>query len=209
MNSRLKRIWALATLVLLCLTLASPTFGLLKLSPVHGQDQDLADQATHIIVGRVENITSFWENGTIVTNVAVRVKEPIKGGLSADSRITVKHFGGEVGNIGLLGDDQPIFVNGERTKLFLKLGKDGVFTVVGGKKGKISLDQPALSGAPTYAVNSPPMRWSYSDLPVHYRINPTPPAGVTQTDWLNAVTWSFKTGRMVRNGTGPSVAMPQ
>ena len=184
---------ALATLLLLWLTLSTLTIDWPRISLLYGQGQDPLGQATHITVGRVEEVESSWENGTIVTHVAVKVVESLKGGLRVNSSITLKHYGGEVGTVGLRGSNQPIFVKGERAKLFLQLGKDGVFTVVNGGRGKISLDKPALYGFPGYAVDYPPLRWSYSELPVHYRVNPTSPAGVDSSVWMAAVQTSFQT----------------
>jgi len=179
-------------LALLCLSFAL-IIGQFQLLTARAQDKTLADQATHIVIGRVENIRSFWSKDTIVTHVSLNVEDSDKGGLSVNSKITVKHYGGEVGSIGLLSSNQPLFMKGERTKLYLRIGKDGIFDILDGCKGKVSLEQQALSGSSTYAVDSPPHRWSYSELPIHYRINPTTPADVSSSAWTVAVQASFQT----------------
>jgi hypothetical protein len=170
----------------------SSTYALIN-TDLPSNSQDIVDRAAHVIIGRVETVASFWEGGIIVTHVNVSVMNREKGTLPLYSKITIKHVGGNVGNIGFSYSDQPIFVNGESAKLFLQIEKEGLFSVVNGNKGKISVDQPSQSSSLLgYAVDTPPNRWSYSELPVHYSINPTSPSGVNSTDWINAIQNSFQ-----------------
>ncbi|MFC1506162.1 matrixin family metalloprotease [Thermoproteota archaeon] len=155
--------------------------------------QDLTNKANYIIVGRVESVHSLWENSTIVTYVNVTVLDNEKGTLLLNSWITIKHIGGMVGTIGLSYSEQPFFENGETTKLFLQKESNDIFTVVDGSSGKIPVEKTSPLRSLGYAVSDPPVRWSYSELPVHYRINPTSPNGVNSPDWIAEVQSSFQT----------------
>jgi hypothetical protein len=145
---------------------------------------DLAAKASHILIGKVENLETQLDEQTGFphTYVKVHVEERLRGTIN-DDYILIKYEGGEIGNIGLWVSDQPIFVLGERVKVFLKLEETGEFTVVDGNKGKISLVSPASSG-----FSYTGFHWAMSDLPVQYYINEncTPPE-------IQAVQASFQT----------------
>ena len=136
-------------------------------SKVTLESMNLADKASHIVVGKVENIESRLdkETNTIYTYVKVYVEECLKGTIN-DDNIVIKYKGGEIGDLGLWVSDQPHFLLNEEVKVFLKLEKTGEFTVVDGKKGKISLVSPASSGFSYSGIH-----WAKSDLPVPYYIN--------------------------------------
>ena len=131
------------------------------------ESMNLADKASHIVVGKVENIESRLdkEKNTIYTYVKVYVEECLKGKINGDN-IVIKYKGGEIGNLGLWVSDQPHFLLNEEVKVFLKPEKTGEFTVVDGKKGKISLVSPASSGFSYSGIH-----WAKSDLAVPYYIN--------------------------------------
>jgi hypothetical protein len=124
-------------------------------------------------------------------NVSVLNNE--KGTLPLNSRITIKHIGGMVGTIGLSYSEQPFFESGETTRLFLQKESNDIFTVVDGSSGKIPIEKTSPLRSLGYSVSDPPVRWSYSELPVHYRVNPTSPNGVNSPDWIAELQSSFQT----------------
>jgi len=153
--------------------------------------QDLASQATHIVVGEVKNIASSWNeaDGAIYSYVQISVENYLKGNATG-KEIIVKHKGGEVGNIGLLDSVEPRFLKGEKVKVFLKfLEEPNEFVVAGGRQGKISLSSNASAG---YSYDG--IHWDSSDLPVKYYINENGTPDIPGTaDEFAAIQASFQT----------------
>jgi len=145
---------------------------------------DIEKKASYVLVGKVENIESHWdeERDSIYTYIKVYVEERIKGPIQ-DKYVVIKHRGGEVGNIGLRVSGEPHFLLGEKIKVFLKLKETGEFTVIDGWKGKISLISSASSGFSYSGVH-----WDRNDLPVPYYINEN-----CTTEEIEAVKASFQT----------------
>lgn len=145
---------------------------------------DMEEKASHVLVGKVENIESHWdeERGSVYTYVKVYVEERLKG-TTQDEYVVIKHRGGEIGNIGLLVSDEPRFLLGEKVKVYLKLEASGEFTVLDGWKGKISLVSPASSGFSYSGIH-----WDQNDLPVPYYINEN-----CTLEEIEAVKASFQT----------------
>jgi len=145
---------------------------------------DMVEKASHILVGKVENMKSHWdeERGIIYTHVEVYVEELLKGTLQ-DNYVIIKHKGGEIGNKGLWISGEPRFILGEKVKAFLKMEETGEFTVLDGWKGQISLISPASSG---YSYSG--IHWDRNDLPVPYYINEN-----CTPEELQAVQASFQT----------------
>jgi len=152
--------------------------------------QDLASQATHIIIGEVKNTESRWDEaeGVINSYVRIKVESSLKGNSPTDE-IVVKHSGGGVAGIGMRVSSEPSFEIGERVKLFLKPEHADEFLVVGGKRGKTLLSSKASSG---YSYDG--LHWAASDLPVEYFINENGTLDILGTaDEFAAVQSSFQT----------------
>ena len=158
-------------------------------SKVTMESMKLAEKASHILVGKVENIESRWDKETnaIYTYVEVYVEECLKGTIN-DDYIVIKYKGGEIGDLGLWVSDEPSFLLDEKVKVFLKLEETGEFSVLDGKKGKISLVSPASSGFSYSGIH-----WAKNDLPVPYYINENATLDVPGTDEFQAVQASFQT----------------
>ena len=69
----------------------------------------LTEEADSIIIGTVESIESYWENGRIFTDVSISTSSNLKGANHRD--ITVKIPGGTVGTISAAVSDTPVFEN--------------------------------------------------------------------------------------------------
>jgi len=134
--------------------------------PSHSQLNDLANQASHVLIGEVKSIESrLSDNGTLIYSyIKVFVEEYLKGSSQGEEAV-IRCLGGEAGDLGLAVSSEPTFLKGERVKVFLKLLETGEFIIVGGKQGKISLSQSPEE------YSYPGIRWDSNDLPVKYYIN--------------------------------------
>jgi len=95
-----------------------------------------------VVLGRVEGFQSRWEEGRIVTDVALRVVVPIKGKVDAGTVITVRRMGGTVGDLRQWTPGATDFAVGERALVFLdRATVKGVATpvVLGMAQGKWEL----------------------------------------------------------------------
>jgi hypothetical protein len=118
--------------------------------------EELAKQAQLILAGGVQRVESRWEDGIIYTYVSVTVHRMIKGPSDQPTqpqRVTIRHVGGEVENVGLRQSDTPHFLPGEEVLVFLEadvtaLGANSaIYRVVGGYQGKYSLTAQDSFGA--------------------------------------------------------------
>jgi hypothetical protein len=133
---------------------------------VRMNSRKLSEEATHIVLGEVEAIRSEWdeEENMIYSNVDISVEDYLKGS-SEWSHVTVKHKGGEMGDVGVYVSGEPRFTKGERVKVFLRSESPDTFSVVGGGEGKISLSQPC-SGYDHIGLH-----WNPDVMPIGYEIN--------------------------------------
>ncbi len=119
-----------ATLSLLALPAGASTF-------IHMSPAELVAQADALIQGRVVDINSFWsESGRlIVTEARVAVDETIFG--EASSTVTVRTFGGKVGDIQVEAHGFPSFEKGEHVLLYVQTEpEDGSLRVLGYQQGQ-------------------------------------------------------------------------
>ncbi|MFQ6040114.1 MAG: FlgD immunoglobulin-like domain containing protein [Candidatus Poribacteria bacterium] len=94
--------------------------------------ENLSREASSIVVGKVLDAQSQWEDGNIYTYVTVSIELYVKG--AGDREVTIKVLGGTVGDITEWVSDAPIFQVGEQTLLFLKDD-----AVVGRSQGKFAI----------------------------------------------------------------------
>jgi len=133
-------------------------------------DPGLDSKATHILIGRVESIQSFWDNDSslIYSSVGIEVESYLKGA-SKGNEIFVTCPGGVIGDLGFLTSAAPQFAKNERVKVFLKLDASGEFTIVGGRRGKNSLSGNLQAASSGYSYSG--LHWDSTSLPVRYYIN--------------------------------------
>lgn len=118
-----------ATLVLAALPAAASTF-------VHVPTRELIAQADALIEGRVVDLDSFWtESGRLIaTEAVIEIDDTLLGTLSGN--VTVRTFGGRVGDITVEAHGFPRFELGERVLLFLTTDEDGSLRVLGYQQGQ-------------------------------------------------------------------------
>ena len=119
-----------ATLVLAAVPAVASTF-------VHMSPKELVAEADALVQGRVVELDSFWtESGRLIaTEAMVAVEETVFG--SASGTVTVRTFGGQVGDVKVEAPGFPSFEKGERVLLFLKRDPDdGTLRVLGYQQGQ-------------------------------------------------------------------------
>jgi len=178
----LKAFFAITVLCLLFASLLVPARG-----NQEENNQDLADLANQVVIGKVAQMKSQWNNNRtmIYSYVKITVEQVLKGAYQTE--VTARCLGGEVEDIGIGVSSEPTFNVGERVKLYLKFEETGNFALVGGVRGKISLTGGASSTGYSYSG----VHWSDGALPVKYYINQvgTPD---TENEFM-AVQRSFQT----------------
>jgi len=153
---------------------------------------NLSREASSIVVGKVLDTQSRWEDGNIYTYVTISVELYVKG--AGDRQVTIKVLGGTVGDITEWVSDAPIFQVGERNLLFLKDN-----AVVGWSQGKFAIigrdvmveDAPVdeaklvnrirgILGLPPMQIEKKPKPEVVPDVPVITSITPSTTAAGTR-----------------------------
>lgn len=104
--------------------------------------EDLAHQSRSIVFGNVKSMRCEWneEKTEIYTYVIISVSERLKG-VDGEEEITLRHLGGEIGEIGMGVSDAPKFERGQDVFVFLGPPDDGgVCEVVGAYQGKYTIE---------------------------------------------------------------------
>jgi hypothetical protein len=101
---------------------------------------DLVDHATLVVTGTVEAARALPPDaqGMIFTEVKVRVEDVVLGA-TADDVVTVRAWGGEYGDLGVVVEDQPTFTLGEDVVLFLAPVAGGSYECPDGVQSKYTI----------------------------------------------------------------------
>lgn len=118
-----------AVLFLAATPLAASTF-------LHMSPRELVAGADALVRGEVIELESFWsESGrVIVTEATIAVEAAILG--QVPSIVTVRTFGGQVGDVRVEAHGFPRFEPGERVLLFLERHEDDTLRVLGYQQGQ-------------------------------------------------------------------------
>lgn len=152
-------------------------------------EEALFQMAEYVVEGRVERVTSVWDEdrATIFTWVTLSVNRRLKG--DPGPVITLRHRGGQVGELGLLISTEPSFAVGERVRVYLRSGEDGIPVVVWGAAGKIHLGGTSVE--PTFVYDG--LHWYDEDLPVPYWVNNAGSEDIPDDSEFTAVQNAFET----------------
>jgi len=109
--------------------------------------EDLAKKAEVIVVGKVSNVKSEWNNEKtrIYTKVTVDVGEYVKGE-TPDRTLVVTQLGGEVDGVGELYTHTPRFSKEEEVLIFARKDSKNNLIIEGGDQGKFKVTQDKLTG---------------------------------------------------------------
>jgi hypothetical protein len=105
----------------------------------------LSKKADIILTGKVSQKESSWNESKtrIFTKATIQVDELLKGN-STQNYVEIMYPGGEVGDVGELYTHMPRFDKDEEVLVFLKKdNKKGVYKVLDGEVGKISIQEDA------------------------------------------------------------------
>ena len=144
MHSRVERGLRTALLALLALVfVAAPASASVVIPPA---DDDLIVHAEAVILGRVTDIESHDNRlGKLSTFITLAVEEVLKGSF-AQSTLTIRELGGQVGGMAGWVFANPEFTVGERVLLFLDQRADGTLRVMHLYLGKFSIVTDPASG---------------------------------------------------------------
>ena len=108
---------------------------------------DLADQATYILIGTVMNITSDWsESGDFIySNVEIDIDSLIFGDYT-NSSITIRLWGGNYSNTEISFEDGPTFEINEQVLLYLDYDYSNLFPIIGFNQGKYTVSKDEITG---------------------------------------------------------------
>lgn len=112
---------------------------------VVGMDiEAMADQATEIVQGRVENIHTVNEGGRFVTVVRIHVNRAWKGRTQSDAFVEIALPGGQVGSLAQRVAGTPQFQVGDRIVTFLWSDeKTGPYRLLGLSQGLFQIEDGA------------------------------------------------------------------
>jgi len=130
-------------LVVAALPAAAATF-------VHMDTEELIASSAAVVQGKVLDTRSFWnaDRTVIVTEARVEVEDLVAG--EAPAVVTVKTFGGQVGDYRVVAEGFPTFAAGDEVLLFLTA--DGAdFRVTGHQLGdyRVRRTEKGLMAVPT------------------------------------------------------------
>jgi hypothetical protein len=146
MHSRVERAFRTVLLALLGIVfVAAPASASVVIPPA---DDDLIVHADAVILGRVTDIESHDNRlGKLSTYITLSVDEVLKGSY-AQSTLTIRELGGQVGSMAGWVFANPEFTVGERVLLFLDQRADGTLRVMHFYLGKFSIVTDPASGDP-------------------------------------------------------------
>jgi hypothetical protein len=109
--------------------------------------EDLTKRAEVIVVGKISNVKSVWNNEKtrIYTKVTVDVGEYVKGE-NPDRTLVITQLGGEVDGVGELYTHTPRFSKEEEVLLFVKKDSRNNLMIEGGDEGKYVVTKNKLTG---------------------------------------------------------------
>ncbi|MCC6349155.1 MAG: hypothetical protein IT347_06140 [Candidatus Eisenbacteria bacterium] len=120
------------------LLLAAPALAYMFEAPL----EEIVASSDLVVKGRVTGLQSrFLDSSTrfIVTDVTLSVDEVWAGTMGAGRTVTFTINGGEVGEIGMRQEHQPVFSQGEEALVFLRAGTDARLAVNYAEQGKFTV----------------------------------------------------------------------
>jgi len=103
--------------------------------------QYIISTADYIVEGTVQGVESKWneDNTSILTYTDLSIEKYVKGAPFAQDRLQIITPGGTVGDITQVVEDQPIFHEGKRVRIYFQ-ETDGEFHIVCAQFGVEDLD---------------------------------------------------------------------
>ncbi|HEY7726844.1 MAG TPA: hypothetical protein VID50_00155 [Candidatus Eisenbacteria bacterium] len=138
----MNRAWRLPLVVILALLWTGASIA--TATSVHKFSlRDLTKRSSAIVMAKVEDSYSRWENREIYTYFTLRVLQPVKG-MKGQATITLRQLGGRVDNIESIVPGMPKFRSGEEVVVFLtQTDAAGYPWVMGLEQGKYTITSDA------------------------------------------------------------------
>jgi hypothetical protein len=138
-------LWLLAVAALAA---AAPAAASTFLALTH---EELVRDAEAVVQGRIVEVSSFWnaEHTAILTEATLEVEDTVVG--AAPAFVTLRTFGGRVGNYTIEAHGFPRFALGERLLVFLAPEEAGAHRVLGYLQGQYRI----RAGAAGQAIAEP------------------------------------------------------
>jgi len=113
-------------------------------------DRDyIARVSDYIIEGSVEKVEAMWnqDKSQILTYTDLSIEKYIKGAPFPQKKLKIVTPGGTVGEISQWVEDQPIFHEGKRVRIYFEK-LDGEFAIVCAQFGVENMDSPSAAEKP-------------------------------------------------------------
>lgn len=160
-----------------CLLLCSLLFALLcapqisfGTTLVRLTEAQMLERSTLVVRGHVEQKRSMWTKNklAIVTLIRIKVAQELVG-RKAPSHVTLRCYGGQVGDQKMAAADGPRFALSEEVLVFLQPNKyiAGEYLLTGWSQGKWSITRPGASFSSTQEENKQAQLWR---APTHARV---------------------------------------
>ena len=114
-----------------------------------GDKNYVARVSDYIIEGRVEKVEAMWnqDKSQILTYTNLSIEKYVKGAPFPQKKLKIVTAGGTVGEISQWVEDQPIFHEGKRVRIYFEK-LDGEFAIVCAQFGVEDLDSPSAAEKP-------------------------------------------------------------
>lgn len=120
-----------------------------------GDRNYISNTSSHIVEGTVEKIESKWDEGntSIYTYTNISIGKYVKGAPIPGNKVQIKTYGGVIGDVVQWGEDEPVFREGKKVRVYLQ-ENNGEFSVVCAEFGVEEIFTDNITGV------SPDERWN-------------------------------------------------
>lgn len=125
------------------------------LSQECGDRDFIINTSSHIVEGTVEKVESKWSEGntSIYTYTNISIEKYVKGVPISGNKVQIRTYGGVIGDVVQWGEDEPVFREGKRVRVYLQ-EINGDFSVVCAEFGVEEIFTDDITGV------SPDERWN-------------------------------------------------
>ncbi len=110
--------------------------------------------SSDIVRGKIVALNSHWtdDHSIIVTDVSFQVSEAWMGTTAVGSKLSLQVNGGEVGDVGMRQENQPVFIQDQDAVLFLTATPSARLTINNAEQGVYRVLGQSVVGAKGVAI---------------------------------------------------------